>query len=162
MDPRKQLQEIRKSNDCQAAQTLAAQMDTKDIFHVLIYAVTDKQSDFTVAVYQYLSDIHRGELFDLAVETQNCNMVQALLPYSNPRFRNSSALQMASATQNQEIFDLLYPLSQPTKALKVMHKYSRAFEYKMLEEAVEQSRIQRALHRAVKPLRSKVKANKKM
>lgn len=162
MDLRTQLQNARKANDRQTAQILAADMDSKEVFPVLIYAVTEKQSDFTADLYTYLSETHRGELFVLAVETRNITMVRALLPNANPHFANSSALQMASATRNQEIFDLLYPLSQPQKALKDMKKYSRSFEYKMLEEAMEQAHIQRALQGAIKSSKAQPNTKKKM
>lgn len=162
MDLRKQLQDARKDNDCQTAEILAADMDSKDVFHVLIYAVTEKQSDFALALYKYLSEHHQGELFVLAVETQNIMMVQALLPHANPHFANSSALQMASAMRQLEIFDLLYPLSQPAKALKVMQKYSREFEYKILQDALEQEKIHKQLSKVVKKSSSKNTVQRKI
>lgn len=155
MDLSKQLDNARIANDCQTAQDIAPHLASKDLFRTLIYAVTDKQQDFTLAVFPYLSEQHRGEIFDLAVEARNNDIVRALLPHSDPLFNHSCALQMASATQNQDIFDLLYPVSEPLKALKVMKKHSRAFEYRMLEERIEQLKTQKALNKAVKKVTPK-------
>lgn len=146
----KQLKMAYKSNDCTTAHVLASQMDSSDVYHVLIFAVTDNTIDFVLAVHNFLSEQHKGNLFALAVEARNNTMVRALLPHSDPMFDDSCALQMASATQNDAIFDMLYPLSQPTKALQVMKKHSRPFEYKMLEERIAQIKISDALNKAVK------------
>lgn len=157
-----QLQAARVANDCTTAQTLAAQAHSNDIFRTLIYAVSEKQHDFTVRLYPYLSEQHQGDVLCLAVETRNNALVRLLLPHADPLFNNSAALQMASATQNQEIFDVLYPLSQPVKALKDMKKYSRAFEYKMLEDALEQHKIHQKLSKSVTKLVGKRPAARKI
>lgn len=162
MDLLKKLQMACKNNDCQAAQEVLPHMQSNDIFHVLIFAVTQKKSDFVLTAQPYLSEDRKGDLFALAVECRCINMVRALLPYSDPKFSHSCALQMASAIQHQEIFDLLYPLSQPSKALKVMKKHSRSFECEMLENALEQSKIRESLHRAVKKSASKAKTGRKI
>lgn len=162
MDLVKQLKTAYKNNDCQAAQEVLPHMQSDDIFHVLIFAVTQKKSDFVLTAQPYLSENRKGDLFALAVECRCINMVCALLPLSDPKFNHSCALQMASAIQHQEIFDLLYPLSQPTKALTVMKKYSRSFEFEMLENAIEQSKIKQTLHRAVKKSASRAKTERKI
>lgn len=150
MDLNKKLDNARIANDCRTAQEVAPHVAPNDLFRTLIFAVSDKQQDFTLAVFPYLSEKHRGEIFDLAVESRNNDIVRALLPHSDPLFNHSCALQMASATQNQDIFDLLYPVSDPLKALKVMKKYSRAFEYRMLEQRIEELKTKKALNKAVK------------
>lgn len=162
MDLLKELKAAYKNNDCQAAQKVLPYMQSDDIFHVLIFAVTDKKSDFVLTAQPYLSDERKGDLFSLAVECRCINMVHALLPFSDPKFNHSCALQMASAIQHQEIFDLLYPLSQPTKALNEMKKYSRTFEFEMLENAIEQSKTRVNLHRAVKKSSSRAKVGRKI
>lgn len=85
-----------------------------------------------VAFLLPLSDlrVERGEILNgstglilqAAVRNNNYDMVEVLLPYCNPLVENSLALQYASAAGFAKIFDLLYPLSNPTEALKSINE----------------------------------------
>lgn len=158
----KQLQQACNNGDCESAKILAPQMKSKDIFHALLFSVSQNKIDFTLSVYPYLSESDQGNMFCFAVEARHNAMVRALLPHSNPKFDSSAALQMASATRNQDVFDLLYPISQPSKALRVMKNHSRPFEYTMLEERIALDQVRQKISSAVKKTAVKTTLKRKL
>lgn len=73
-----------------------------------------------------------------AVDRENSDHVRKLLKYADPKFKNSEALQWASQIQCQEIFDLLYPLSDPEAAHLALHSLITKREQRHGREAPEQ------------------------
>ena len=51
-------------------------------------------------------------------QTNNVDLTNKLLPLVNPKDHNSEALQWACANGSEDVFSILYPLSDPAKALK--------------------------------------------
>ena len=62
-----------------------------------------------------------------AVEFGNTEAVKMLLPYVDPSIKGSQALAMTVFGENQECFELLYPLSDPESAFKFVEQ---GFSYK--------------------------------
>ena len=73
--------------------------------------------------------------------------VKLLLTVADPKYKDSQALVSAVIRKNQDIVDLLYPLSDPDKALKDMRvRYKYFMEpYKDFSQWVEEGRFRRQL-----------------
>lgn len=54
----------------------------------------------------------------LAVQGNHVECVRELLPYSDPKHNSNISVRMAMINNNQDIFDLLYPLIDPLKAIE--------------------------------------------
>lgn len=80
-------------------------------------------------------DITKTDILTRAVQNKDIECVRILLPYSDPKFCNSDALQWASHHNNQDIFDLLYPVSDPQAALDEMLSQGPPSEYTNMLEA---------------------------
>lgn len=86
------------------------------------------------------------DVFMLLVDGENCERVRTFLKYINPKHNNSEALQWASQIQCQEVFDLLYPVSDPQEAYTALqtliakreriHGRPARQEIQMLEERI--------------------------
>lgn len=78
-----------------------------------------------------------------AVRFDDKKSVARLLPRADPHYDNSAALRFAALRNNQELFDLLYPLSNPQAALDILqHKWKNQPQlWSMLEE-----RMRKDLH----------------
>lgn len=79
--------------------------------------------------------------------------VKLLLEVADPLHNNSQALQSAVIHKNQEIVDLLYPLSDPDAALKqILNKFKQTVgssPYQDFIDRVEEGRFKRELTKAV-------------
>lgn len=76
-----------------------------------------------------------------AVEYGNTEAVKMLLPFVDPSIKGSQALAMTVYGENQECFDLLYPLSDPKSAFKFVEQ---SFGYKANLFQSYQDTIERA------------------
>jgi len=103
-----------------------------------------------------------SEVLCAAVRTDDINVVRKILPMCNPKDQSSSALQEAVAFQNQEIFDLLYPLSNPQEAWECIRKDSwfDAHQRKMIKSRLDVDRQKAKLEKAVRSEVSSAKIKK--
>ena len=103
-----------------------------------------------------------SEVLCAAVRTTDINVVRKILPMCNPKDQSSSALQEAVAFQNQEIFDLLYPLSDPQEAWECIRKDSwfDARQRKMIKSRLDVDRQKAKLEKAIGSEASTVKIKK--
>ena len=103
-----------------------------------------------------------SEVLCAAVRTNDINVVRKILPICNPKDQSSSALQEAVAFQNQEIFDLLYPLSDPQEAWECIRKDSwfDARQRKMIKSRLDVDRQKAKLEKALGSEVSAVKIKK--
>lgn len=103
-----------------------------------------------------------SEMLCAAVRTSNENVVRKVLHLCNPKDQSSSALQEAVAFQNQEIFDLLYPLSDPQEAWECIRKDSwfDARQRKMIKSRLDVDRQKAKLEKAIGSEVSAVKIKK--
>ena len=72
-------------------------------------------------------------------KTNNVNLVNKLLPFVNPKGLNNEALQLACAYGSEDVFNVLYPLSDPVKALKALRQRierNTQFESNSLHESI--------------------------
>lgn len=75
--------------------------------------------------------------------------VKLLLTVADPKHKDSQALVSAVVRKNQEIIDVLYPVSDPDKALEDMHmRYKYLMEpYKDFAQRIEEGRFKRQLNK---------------
>ena len=65
-------------------------------------------------------------------------VLEYLLPLSDPKAMNSELLRDASKTRNEALFDLVFPVSDPVDALNFMKKEKAPPEhYRMIEERLK-------------------------
>lgn len=77
-------------------------------------------------------------------------LVEILLPYSDPKTSNSKPLQWASVNRNAEALDLLYPLSDPLVALEALQQISTdAQDWLLLFDRIEAERLNSILQHHV-------------
>jgi len=123
----------------------------KDAYRAGLMAVNDQNVEGLTILLPILLPRHVNDLLCLCVELQDTTLVHVLLPYADPTHENSSPLQLASALGNTYLLDLLYPLSNPKKALRSMQKNARpgrTDQWKMLEERIQTEAVQKKLERA--------------
>lgn len=104
-----------------------------------------------------VTGVERGLLLGVTVKTATTALesavtqghtqcVKRLIPRSNPKWNNSWPLILASQIQHQEIFDLLYPVSNPKDALRYMKSQQYAPEdMSMLERRIMQDSVQQSV-----------------
>lgn len=87
--------------------------------------------------------------------------VKLLLTVADPKHKDSQALVSAVVRNNQEIIDVLYPVSDPDKALEDMHmRYKYLMEpYKDFAQRVEEGRFKRQLTKVVVDTRDETPSN---
>lgn len=97
-------------------------LDEAHLGRALIAAAQIGHIDNVKALLPYsdASGIHQALLN--AVNAQHIQIVKLLAAQTNTKQDNSIALQKAVMRNNQEIFDILYPLSEPKKALTALIK----------------------------------------
>lgn len=72
-----------------------------------------------------------------ATRNGDLEMVQLLLEKADPRANTSGALQHACVLKKTDIFNLLYPLSDPAAALHELQKRYTDIHWKRLEERIQ-------------------------
>lgn len=107
----------------------------------------------TAAIDVLLPHVSAGssEILCAAVRTSDVDIVRKVLPICNPKEQCSAALQEAVAFQNQEIFDILYPLSTPQEAWDSIRKDSwfDARQRTMIKSRLDIDRQKLKLEKAV-------------
>lgn len=78
-----------------------------------------------------------------AVDSENIDNVRMLLRHADPLYNCSEALQLASRVQCQEVFDLLYDVSNPHDAYKALINNPKVTgcEREMLNERMDIDRL---------------------
>lgn len=97
-----------------------------------------------------------------AVRSQSLEIVCMVLPHCDPTAHCSAALQEAIAYQDQQMFDILYPVSDPQRAWDVVRKDSW-FDQKqrhMLKSRLDNDRQRAKLQQAVNVVSSSRKTKK--
>lgn len=99
-----------------------------------------------------------------AVEFGNTEAVKMLLPYVDPSIKDSQALALAVYGENQECFDLLYPLSNVAQAFKVVQQRfgHKVGLFQIFQDTIESTRQQDVLINAVDGDNHPVKPKQKM
>lgn len=96
-------------------------------------------------------DYNTALVFACGRDSVEC--VKLLLEVADPLYNHSQALQSAVINKNQEIVDLLYPLSDPDAALKHLlntFKHTlRPSPYQDFIDRVEEGRFQRQLNKEI-------------
>lgn len=73
--------------------------------------------------------------------------VEILLPHSDPKTSNSKPLQWASVNSNCEVFDMLYPLSDPLAARNALQEISTdPMDWAMIDARIEAEHIKCVLN----------------
>lgn len=92
-----------------------------------------------------------GKVLSCAVRTGDMEILKRLLKFCNPSLNSSVALQEAVAHQNQEMFDLLYPQSNPQEVWEAIRKDSwfDTSQRKMLKSRLDIDKQNTKLTRAV-------------
>ncbi len=129
---------------------------------MLKQAIKTNNSNIIEVLLPYISSVS-SEILCAAVRTNNANVVRKIIPLCNPKEQSSAALKEAVAFQNQEIFDILYPLSTPEEAWESIRKDSwfDATQRKMIKSRLDVDRQKAKLEKAVK-LRLPTGKQKKM
>lgn len=97
-----------------------------------------------------------------AVRSQSVEILYMVLPHCDPKAHCSAALQEAVAYQDKEMFDILYPVSNPQVAWDVIRK-DDWFDQKqrhMLKSRLDTDRQRAKLERAVNVARPSGKIKK--
>lgn len=118
---------------------------------MLMLAIKSKNTHAIDILLPYISSVS-SEILCAAVRTSNTNIVQKILPLCNPQEQSSSGLQEAVAFQNQEIFDILYPLSDPNEAWECIRKDSwfDANQRRMIKSRLDMDRQKLKFEKAAK------------
>ena len=112
------------------------------------------------------------DTFMLLIDRENSEHVRKFLKHVDPKYNNSQALQWASQIQCQEVFDLLYPLSDPEAAHRALHSLITKREQRhgreapgqiqMLEERMALDRLNAQLTEETQRVGSGLQREKKM
>lgn len=124
------------------------------IFHALLGACKNGHTqvlDFLLPLYKWESAYTKKTMLCNAVLGQSIETVKTVLPYVTSKTHRTEALREACKIKNQEIFDVLYPLSNPQSALKYMEnrKTVTESEKQMLKDAITAERQHVLLSQAV-------------
>lgn len=108
---------------------------------------------------EHVDPAQYGGLLRFAAFHNNEKAVVFLLAHGDPKEGNSYALRCAVRNQNQHMFDLLYPLSNPIEALRALREENSWED--MLTERIEQDRLRGTLLNATQsPQRTNAVARK--
>ena len=90
--------------------------------------------------------------------------VKKWLPISDPKANDNESLRWACDYNNQELFDVLYPVSEPEKALewmKIQNGENQIWDTVLLEERLksehEKKKIQKVLQKTYKNMKQNQK-----
>lgn len=102
-----------------------------------------------------------------AVEFGNTEAVKMLLPYVDPSIKGSQALAMTVFGENQECFELLYPLSDPDSAFKFVEQGSphKTGLFQSFQDSIERAKAEQqrdVLNEEVSTNNNPVKHKQKM
>lgn len=95
----------------------------KDMFHAVMGACNygnTQTLDFLLSVYKWENSATKKDALLCAVSSGSIETVKYMLNQTRNKTHRNEALCEASRIKNQEIFDLLYPLSNPQSALHFM------------------------------------------
>lgn len=100
-----------------------------DMFHAIMGACNyghQKVVEFLLTVYTWENAATKKDALLCAVSSGSVEMAKYMLTHATHKKHRNEALGEASTTKNQEMFDLLYPLSNPQAALDLMDKNPEA------------------------------------
>lgn len=103
-----------------------------------------KHGCFDVLLAQ--ANFSHQDLFHEAVLCNNQHAFHTLLPFVDPKFNDSLALQVACLKQHSEMFDALYLVSDPIAARAHLTDHNAFTD--LLDERIEQDRLNAVLTQA--------------
>jgi len=122
--------------------------------HALYAACANADKDmveFLITCHDWSDDFGRKCALISAVDGGSLDVVKLILPHVPSKTHRTEALREACKYNNQAVFDLLYPLSNPQSALKYMEsrKTVSESEKRMLKQAVTADQQNKVLSEAV-------------
>lgn len=139
------------NGDLLAVEKILFYMDPAPLpISVLKCAISEKH----INILQHLLNAHPAvhpQTLVYAVRSSSVEMLVMVLPHCDPKFQCSAALQEAIAHQDQQMFNILYPVSNPQEAWDVIRKDSW-FDQKqrrMLKSRLDSDRQRVKLERAI-------------
>lgn len=129
-------------------------VDSPHIFHALLGAGRNGHAqvlEFLLPLYKWENAYTKKAVLCAAVSGQSIKAVKTVLPYVTNKTHRTEALRVACQVKNQDVFDVLYPLSNPRSALKYMEKRKMVSEREkqMLKEAIAAEEQHKVLSEAV-------------
>lgn len=120
--------------------------------HILEIAVKNIDPPMVAFLLQYCDPTAtQNNILALAVRKGDATVLQTLMSRCDPKSNCSAALQETVAYQNQEMFDLLYPVSNPQEAWDVIKNdawFDRS-QRKMLKSRLDIDKQHAKITRAV-------------
>ena len=129
-------------------------VDAPHIFHALLGAGRNGHAqvlELLLPLYKWPSAYTKKSVLCATVSGQSIKAVKTVLPYVTSKTHRTEALRVACQVNNQDVFDLLYPLSNPSSALKYMEnrKMVTEREKQMLKDAITAEQQKKILTQAV-------------
>ena len=106
-----------------------------------------------------LTDSSLENILGVSVFVGNMKALKIIVGFSDPKANESAALQSASTQKNQEIFEYLYKISDPSAALLSM-KSKNSGDSKMLEDRIKIDQDKKELLFVTKGKSSKLRPKK--
>jgi len=138
----------------ECAKILLSYVDTPHIFHALLGAGRNGHAqvlELLLPLYKWENAYTKKSVLCATVSGQSIKAVKTVLPYVTNKTHRTEALRVACQVNNQDVFDVLYPLSNPQSALKYMEnrKMVSEREKQMLKDAIAAQEQKKVLSEAV-------------
>lgn len=138
----------------ECANILLPYVDDPHIFHALLEAGRNGHTqvlEFLLPLYKWENAYTKKAVLCATVSGQSIKAVKTVLPYVTSKTHRTEALRVACQGNNHDVFDVLYPLSNPRSALKYMEKRKTVTEREkqMLKDAITAQEQKNILTQAV-------------
>lgn len=139
---------------------LAHEMFSAPALPDIFYAVKNNDAECVQRLLPYTSE----DRCSAALGQAHCNIeiVKLLLEKADARWNNSVALGFACVSKQKDIFELLYPLSDPHAALHELQKRYTDIHWRMLEERIQQDLRQALYDQTAPEFKKSSKSQRKM
>lgn len=129
-------------------------VDETHIFHALLGAGRNGHAqvlELLLPLYKWPNAYTKKSVLCATVSGQSIKAVKTVLPYVTSKTHRTEALRVACQVNNHDVFDVLYPLSNPRSALKYMEnrKMVSEREKQMLKDAIAAEEQHKVLSAAV-------------
>ena len=138
----------------ECAKILMPFVDENHIFHALLATAKNGHTqvlEFLLPLYKWANAYTKKAVLCNAALSPSVAAFKTVLPYVPSKTHRTEALREACKANNQAIFDLLYPLSNPQSALKYMEQRKTVTEEEkqMLKDAITAEQQKKVLTQAV-------------
>ncbi len=117
----------------------------------LLTALTHKHNEHALLLIEALPKPFNEEyLLSGCILDGNIEMVRKLIPHCDIKAKDSEALKWAVVQNNHEIFDLLYPLSDPQACKELLKRTGHGRKMGMLTQRMKQEAHREILAKAVR------------